>query len=212
MIARLFLLFTVVSIVELYLLVAIGGAIGFWPTLGMVMLTALVGATLARREGLKVLRAWQEAMAQGRMPEEGLTGALLVLVAGVLLMTPGVLTDVAGIALMIGPVRRWVARRLEGRFFGGLGASPLGTAGAASAANPFAGARGRPAGPFVGVPFGIPGAVRIESFQVNVQPTPAPRVRVVDHGPAPEAPSAPEVLEADVVVDRRGRIVHRSED
>ena len=207
MIARLFLLFSIVSLVELYLLVAIGGAIGFWPTLGMVLLTALVGATLARREGLKVLRAWQEALAQGRMPEEGLTGALLVVVAGVLLMTPGVLTDVAGIALMIGPIRRWVARRLEGRFFGGLGAGAA-SMGTRSAAGPFMGAA-RP-GPFAGVPFGVPGAVRVETFEVRVQSPPA-RVRVVDHGPSAEAP-APEVLEADVVVDRRGRIVHRSED
>ncbi|HEX5748278.1 MAG TPA: FxsA family protein [Archangium sp.] len=115
----LLLAFTVVPFIELYLLLAIGREVGFWPTVGGVLLTGVVGAWLAKKEGLRVLRRWQESLAQGRMPEEGLVGGVLVLVGGVLLVSPGVLTDVVGLFLLFPPTRRLVAavvrRRLERR-------------------------------------------------------------------------------------------------
>jgi UPF0716 protein FxsA len=233
MIARLFLLLTVVSLVELYLLVWLGGLIGFWPTLAIVMTTALVGATLSKREGLKVLRDWQKSLEEMRVPQEGLTGALLVLVAGLFLITPGILTDITGLLLLVPPVRRWVGRRIEARFFPEIPAgSTLGDVIAARAAKqaqagarpiggPMGGPMGGPlGGPFAGGPLadamrGGMRSVRVETFRVEVGPRPGPRVQVVDHGPkAPASESAkePEVLEADVVVDRRGRIVHRNEE
>jgi UPF0716 protein FxsA len=203
MLARLFFAFTTVTLVELYLLVWTGSFIGFWPTLALVLTTGIVGAALAKREGLKVLREWQTALAEMRVPEEGLTGALLVLVAGIFLMTPGLLTDVTGLLLLVPTVRRFVGKRIEARFFPGLTSSPLGTAGPFGAKGPFAGASFGANGPFV------VGARRV---QVGAEPRPSPRparVEVVDHGPVPagEAPA----LEADVVVDRRGRVVHRNE-
>lgn len=123
MLGRLFLLFTLVPLVELYLLVAIGGQVGVAPTIGLVALTGILGAWLAKREGRKALASYQEALTQGRMPEDGIVSGLLILVGGVLLIAPGILTDVTGLALMIPPIRRRVAklvtRRVEARIRGG---------------------------------------------------------------------------------------------
>lgn len=120
MLGKLLLLFTVVPVVELYLLITIGGHLGAAPTVALVLITGLLGATLARREGARVLKSWQEATAQGQIPKEGVISSLLVLVGGVLLVTPGVLTDVTGLLLLVPWSRRLVAgvlrRRLEHRF------------------------------------------------------------------------------------------------
>jgi UPF0716 protein FxsA len=109
----LFLLFTVVPFVELYLLIGIGREVGAWPTIGMLVVMGMLGGWLARREGRRVMRNWQGAMAQGRLPEDGVLSGALVLVGGVLLVTPGVLTDVVGFLLLIPPTRRWLAARLR---------------------------------------------------------------------------------------------------
>ena len=115
----LLLAFIVVPFIELYLLLAIGREVGFWPMVAGVLFTGMVGAWLARKEGLRVLRRWQESLAQGRTPDEGLVGGVLVLVGGVLLVLPGVITDVIGLFLLFPPTRRLVAalvrRRLERR-------------------------------------------------------------------------------------------------
>ncbi|WP_437839658.1 FxsA family protein [Sorangium sp. So ce1153] len=132
---KLILLFSVVPIVELWLLLSIGDVIGFWPTVAIALGTAILGAALGKREGLKVLAAWRGAMTEGRIPDEGLTGGLLVLLGAALLITPGVLTDVAGLLLLFPPARRRIAaavrERLERRVvaasaagFGGQGPSP----------------------------------------------------------------------------------------
>jgi UPF0716 protein FxsA len=119
----LFLAFVVVPLLDLYLLLALGREVGLWPTVGMVLAAGLVGSLLARREGVRVLRRWQESLARGRMPEEGLLSGVLILVGGVLLVWPGVLTDVAGLFLLLPPTRRLVAalvrRRLERRMAAG---------------------------------------------------------------------------------------------
>jgi UPF0716 protein FxsA len=109
----LFLAFTVIPLVELYLLLLIGRHVGALPTVMLVLITGLIGALLARKEGLRVVRRWQQSLARGRMPEEGILGGLLVLVGGVLLVTPGVLTDVVGFLLLLPPSRRWIARRVR---------------------------------------------------------------------------------------------------
>ncbi len=115
MFARLFLLFSIVPFIELFLLLTVGREIGIVPTIGMIILTAVIGAALAKREGLRVYTEWQRAISEMRVPEEGITSGLLVLVGGALLIAPGVLTDVVGILLMIAPIRRVVARFIEGR-------------------------------------------------------------------------------------------------
>lgn len=121
LVAKLFLLFTLVPLIELYLLLVVGGWIGFWPTVAIVALTGVVGAWLAKQEGLRVLRQWQQSLSEGRMPEEGVLGGVLLLVGGVLLVTPGVLTDVVGLSLLVPFTRRlvalwlrpWIERRIE---------------------------------------------------------------------------------------------------
>ncbi len=105
----LFLAFTLIPLIELYLLLAMGRQFGFWPTVGSVLLTGVLGTVLARREGMRVLREWQGSLSQGRVPEEGILGGVLVLVGGVLLVAPGVLTDVTGLLLLFPPTRKWVA-------------------------------------------------------------------------------------------------------
>lgn len=107
-----------VTTLEIWLLLQIGALLGFWPTLAIVVATALLGGYLAKREGLRVWRDWQRALAELRMPEEGITSGLLVLVGAVLLFTPGVLTDLTGIVLLIPPARRVVARWIEARVRG----------------------------------------------------------------------------------------------
>ncbi len=109
----LFLAFIVVPLVELYLLVGIGRELGLAPTLGYLLMMALLGASLARREGLRVMRSWQAAATEGRVPEEGILSGALVLIGGLLLIVPGVITDVLGLFLLIPPTRRWVAARLR---------------------------------------------------------------------------------------------------
>lgn len=117
---KLFLLFTIVPVIELYLLIQLGGVLGATATVGIVFVTGLLGASLAKREGGRVLGEWRAAIDRGEMPKEGLVSSLLVLVGGIFLITPGVLTDVFGIAMLIPPSRRFVAgilqRYVEKRF------------------------------------------------------------------------------------------------
>jgi UPF0716 protein FxsA len=112
MFARLLLLFTVVPLVELFLLLRIGGAIGPLPTLGIVVVTGVVGSTMARAQGVRVIREAQAQMNRGEMPSRGILEGILVFSAGLLLVTPGVLTDVVGFALLVPKVRALVASRV----------------------------------------------------------------------------------------------------
>jgi len=120
MLARLALLFILVPIVELALLVRIGQWVGFWPTIGLVVTTGLVGAALARAQGLKTLLAFQGEVARGGLPGQALLDGLAILVGGAFLLTPGLLTDVAGFFLLFPPSRRWLQRRLRRRIEGGI--------------------------------------------------------------------------------------------
>lgn len=114
---RLLLIFILVPLVELALLVRLGMFIGFWPTIALVLVTGVVGAALARHEGLRVWLDIQRDLAEGRMPVSHLLDGLMILIGGVLLLTPGVLTDLMGILLLAPPTRRlfkrWLRRKLE---------------------------------------------------------------------------------------------------
>lgn len=116
MIGWLFLLFTLVPIVELYFLIQIGKVIGGLETIAAVVVIGVIGAALAKSQGLAVVRGVQRATAEGRMPGRELLEGAMVFAGGLLLVTPGVLTDVLGLLLLIPPVRRLaaglVARRL----------------------------------------------------------------------------------------------------
>lgn len=115
---RLILLFTLLPLVELSLLLRIGEWLGAGPTIGLVIITGVAGAWLARREGLRTWERVRTDIAAGRMPAEELVHALLVLIAGIVLVTPGVLTDAAGLLLLFRPVRDIVARSTRKRLAG----------------------------------------------------------------------------------------------
>lgn len=123
MLGRLFLLFTLVPLVEIYLLMTLGGLMGPGPTIALVAITGFLGAGLARREGRKAIASYQAALAKGELPEDGIVSGLLILAGGVMLITPGILTDAFGLAMMVPPIRRGVAKlvkaRLQKRIEGG---------------------------------------------------------------------------------------------
>jgi UPF0716 protein FxsA len=108
-VGRLFLLFTVVPLVELYLLIAVGRVLGPVPTIGLVLLTGAVGAWFARLEGAKVIRRWQDAMARQQLPKDGVIDGFLIFIGGLMLITPGILTDFAGLSMVMPPTRRVIA-------------------------------------------------------------------------------------------------------
>jgi UPF0716 protein FxsA len=112
---RLFLLFTLVPLLELWLLIRVGAWAGLLPTLALVVGTGIAGAWLARREGTRCWAAVQSELRAGHVPGEQLLHAFLVLAAGLLLVTPGILTDLTGLALLVRPARRVVARWLQRR-------------------------------------------------------------------------------------------------
>ncbi|HUU84846.1 MAG TPA: FxsA family protein [Phycisphaerae bacterium] len=110
MLLWLILLFTALPVLELALLIKIGRAIHLGPTLGLVIATGVIGAALARHQGLRTLRRIQQDLAQGRMPTNELVNGLMILVAGAVLITPGVITDAFGFALLIPPIRNLLRR------------------------------------------------------------------------------------------------------
>lgn len=117
MFARLLGLFTLIPLVELYILIKLGGMIGALPTVLIVIGTGIAGATLARQQGYRVWWEIQQEMQIGRFPADRLIDGLLLLVAGAVLITPGILTDLLGFAILIpvsrAPIRRWVRDRLS---------------------------------------------------------------------------------------------------
>ncbi len=112
MFGRLFLLFIIVPVVELYLLIKVGQAIDVWPTIAIILLTGFAGANLVKRQGRAVLLQLNQQLAAGQIPAEPIVDGVLVLVAGVLLISPGVLTDITGILLLLPFVRGFLRRRL----------------------------------------------------------------------------------------------------
>ena len=113
----LFALFLIIPIAEIYLLLKVGGIIGAFPTVFLVVFTAVLGAFLLRVQGFSTLARVRETAARGGIPAiEMLEGAVL-LVAGALLLTPGFFTDAIGFACLIPPLRRFVIVRLLQRFF-----------------------------------------------------------------------------------------------
>ena len=117
MLLRLLLLFILVPLVELYLLLKLGALIGAGPTLALVILTGILGGTLARRQGFVVLRRIRQDLQAGILPTEPLIDGLFILAGGLLLLTPGLLTDVAGFLALVPPSRklfkRWIKRRFQ---------------------------------------------------------------------------------------------------
>ncbi|MFQ5597800.1 MAG: FxsA family protein [Nitrospiria bacterium] len=117
MLGRLLFLFIVIPLIEISLLIKLGGVIGFWPTITLQVVTGILGATLAKLQGLQIWRKISEELAIGRIPTGEMVDGLLIFAAGVVLMTPGLLTDFGGFLLLIPATRngfkRWVRRQFE---------------------------------------------------------------------------------------------------
>ena len=113
--SRLALLFIAVPLLELFILIRLGGVIGLMPTLALCVLTGVAGAWLARREGLRALWSFQERLARGGVPGRALMDGLCILIGGAVLLTPGLLTDLLGFALLLPPSRRWIQARMQRR-------------------------------------------------------------------------------------------------
>lgn len=101
----LFLAFLAVPMIEIALFIQVGGAIGLWPTLGIVVLTAVLGSLLVRAQGLLALNNLRASFSRLEDPSEPLAHGAMILVSGVLLLTPGFFTDSIGFALLIPKVR-----------------------------------------------------------------------------------------------------------
>jgi UPF0716 protein FxsA len=102
------------GVLELYVFVQVSNAIGFLNTLGLMIVISLVGVWIVRREGWKVWRRMNLQLNQGRMPQAELIDGVLILLAGVLLVVPGFVTDVVGLLLLLPPTRA-LARRMAQR-------------------------------------------------------------------------------------------------
>ncbi len=114
MFARLLILFIGIPLIELYLFLAIGSRIGILPTVAIVIITGVLGATLTKQQGLRTLSRYQQALSEGRLPHEEVIEGLMILVAGAVLLTPGFLTDAIGFLLLVPPVRAVFRQRLAG--------------------------------------------------------------------------------------------------
>jgi len=111
----LFLLFVIVPILEMIVLIKVGGIIGAVPTVALVVLTATLGIALLRMQGLATLARVQEKLSQGEIPGAELLEGIMLLIGGALLLTPGFITDTLGFICLIPvfrkPIARWLLRR-----------------------------------------------------------------------------------------------------
>jgi UPF0716 protein FxsA len=114
------LLFIVVPIAELYVIIQVGQLIGLWPTLALLLADAILGSMLLKHQGRSAWRRFNEAIAARRFPGKEVADGALIIVGGTLLLTPGFLTDIAGLVLLIPPTRALVRAALKrytvGRF------------------------------------------------------------------------------------------------
>jgi UPF0716 protein FxsA len=174
---RLFLLFVAVPLADLTLLVWAGERIGFWTTVLLVVITAAVGSWLARREGTAAWRRVQSKLSSGGLPGPELMDGLIILVAGVLLLTPGFLTDVVGILGLLPPSRALARKALSARFQRAVKEGRVRVA---------SGGMGGPFGGMAGGPFGAPAPPPVEDAEVVEEQS-----RPLRSDAAPEADSRP---------------------
>ena len=106
------MLFFLTPIIEMYLLIEVAGYIDAWPTIGLVMLTAVVGVALLKRQGIATLTRGVQRAQQGQMPATEMAEGILLAVAGALLITPGFVTDFVGFTLLFPPSRVAIAKIL----------------------------------------------------------------------------------------------------
>ena len=117
MLLKLFLAFTLIPFSELYLLIKIGYYLGAFNTILVVIVTGLLGAYLAKLQGIKTMMRVRESMNRGELPAEEMLDALLIFVAGIVLLTPGFITDLAGLAILVPNTRslfkQWLRKKFD---------------------------------------------------------------------------------------------------
>jgi UPF0716 protein FxsA len=133
-VALLVVVFIVIPIVELYVIIQIGGLIGVWPTLALLLADALLGSLLLRHQGRGAWRRFNQALAERRFPGREVADGLMIAIGGTLLLTPGFVTDIFGVLLLLPPtraiarslLRRYAAHRFVVVGVGGPGSAPRG--------------------------------------------------------------------------------------
>jgi UPF0716 protein FxsA len=117
----LLILFILIPIIEIALFIKVGGFIGMWPTLAIVIITAIIGTTMLRSQGISTMARLQSSLQTGENPVDPMVHGALILLSGVLLLTPGFFTDGVGFLLLISPVRsaliKWGASKVLGGGF-----------------------------------------------------------------------------------------------
>ncbi|CAH6802470.1 Protein affecting phage T7 exclusion by the F plasmid [Vibrio chagasii] len=108
----LLLLFIFVPIIEIGLFIQVGGFLGLWPTIALVLITAFVGASLVRSQGIQTLMSVQGRLQQGEMPAQQILEGVMLAVAGVLLLTPGFMTDALGMLVLLPAPRAMIAKKM----------------------------------------------------------------------------------------------------
>ncbi len=140
--AILVVLFIVVPIAELFVIVKVGGAIGVLPTLLLLLLSAVAGSLMLRHQGRGAWRRFNEALAQRRFPGKEVADGALIVVGGTLLLTPGFITDAAGLLLLFPPTRALVRTGLRRYMVGRFAVVGVSGAGGAFGRGPFGGPGG----------------------------------------------------------------------
>jgi len=120
----LLILFILIPIIEIGLFIQVGGVLGLWPTLAIVVLTAIIGTTMLRKQGVSTMARLQSSMQSGQSPVDPMVHGALILISGVLLLTPGFFTDGIGFLLLLPPVRaaliKWGAAKMMSGGFGAM--------------------------------------------------------------------------------------------
>ena len=109
-------IFLIVPILEIYLLIQVGSVIGALPTIGLVVLTAVIGAALLRMQGLITYTRFNQALSEGRVPAAEIMEGIALLIGGALLLTPGFFTDAVGFLCLLPLSRRAMVEYIAKRF------------------------------------------------------------------------------------------------
>lgn len=115
MLPFLFLLFIAMPILEIFVLIKVGSSLGVWTTIGIVILTAVIGSYMLRAQSLATIRSVQEKLNSGQVPAIQMFEGVALLVGGIFLLTPGFLTDAFGFFCLFAPTRRWLLKKVLAR-------------------------------------------------------------------------------------------------
>lgn len=155
-------LFIGIPVIEIAILIEIGGFIGVWLTIAIIISTAIAGTILLKIQGLSVLALAEQSIREGRPPVDMVIHGVFLLIAGVLLLTPGFATDAIGFALFVPPLRGWLGRTLIRALL------------ARGSAHAFSGAFSEPSRARPQPPSPAPGIIDIEAIEVDDQPAARP--------------------------------------